>query len=76
MNYRNSQIYVQRQINRIFYKYKKFVKTYVDDVVVFFQLLKKHFRHFNQVFDFFVKMNIVFKSFKIYFEYSFVFLLN
>ena len=76
MSYRNSQAYVQRQIDRIFYKYKKFVKAYVDDVVVFFQSLKKHFRHFNQVFGFFVKMNIVFKSFKIYFGYSFVFLLD
>ena len=47
MKYRNFQIYVQRQIDKLFYKYKHFVKTYVNNIIMFFQLLKKHFRHLN-----------------------------
>ena len=43
---------------------------------MFFQLLKKHFRHLNQVFNLFAKMNVMFKSFKIYFKYFSMFLLN
>ena len=76
MKYRNFQIYVQRQIDKLLYDYKHFVKTYVDDVIMFFQSLKKHFRHLNQIFDLFAKMNVMFKSFKIYFEYFSMFLLN
>ena len=36
MKYRNSQIYVQKQIDKLLYEYKHFVKTYVDDVIIFF----------------------------------------
>ena len=71
MKYRNFQIYVQKQIDKLLYEYKHFVKTYVDDVIMFFQSLKKHFRYLNQIFNFFAKMNVMFKSSKIYFEYFF-----
>ena len=76
MKYRNFQIYVQKQIDKLLYEYKHFVKTYVDNVIIFFQSLKKHFRHLNQIFDLFAKINVMFKSFKIYFEYFLMFLLN
>ena len=35
MKYKNSLVYVQRQIDRLFRAYRKFVKTYVDDIVIF-----------------------------------------
>ena len=76
MRYRNFQTYVQKQIDRLFYEYRHFAKTYVDDVIVFFQSLKEHLRHLNQVFSLFAKMNVVLKSFKIYFEYLSVSLLD
>ena len=40
MKYRNSQIYVQKQIDKLLYEYKHFVKTYVDNIIMFFQSLK------------------------------------
>ena len=43
---------------------------------MFFQSLKKHFRYLNQIFNLFAKINVMFKSFKIYFEYFSIFLLN
>ena len=70
MNFRNNSIYVQRQINRILRVFRVFVKVYVNDIVVFNHSLKKHFRHFNQMFALFDKFNIVFKSSKIYLNYS------
>ena len=43
---------------------------------MFFQSLKKYFRYLNQIFNLFAKINVMFKSFKIYFEYFLMFLLN
>ena len=76
MKYRNFSTYVQRQINIIFRKYKHFAKTYVNDIVVFFNFLKKHFRHLNLIFVLFKKYNIVIKIFKIYLDYFSISLLK
>ena len=48
----------------------------MNDIVVFNYLFEKHLRYFNQIFSFFVKLNIVLKSFKIYFNYSIILLFN
>ena len=76
MNFKNLSIYVQKQIDRFFRSYKNFVKTYVDDIVIHFDILKKHFSHFRQVFDMFVENNISIKSKKIFIDYLIVHLLN
>ena len=68
--------YIQRQINTIFRVYRKFVKIYVNNIIVFSQTLKKHIKHFTKIFVFFDQMNIVLKSFKIFLRYSFVSLLK
>ena len=74
--YRNSFVYVQRQINSILRKYWHFVKTYVNDIIVFSNSLKKHLRHLNQIFVFFKRMNIALKVNKIFFDYFIISLLN
>ena len=76
INYRNSLIYVQRQINFILKNYRHFVKIYVDDIVVFFNSLKKHLRHFNQIFILFKRMNIALKFIKTFLKYFTISLLN
>ena len=76
MSYRNSSTYVQRQINIILRKYRHFVKTYVDDIIIFFNSLKKHFHHLMQIFALFKKYNIAIKTSKIYLSYFFIVLLN
>ena len=76
MKYRNSSIYVQRQIDIILRKYRHFVKAYVDDIVIFFNTLKKHLKHLTFIFALFKKYNIVIKTFKIYFDYFIIALLN
>ena len=76
MKYRNSSVYVQRQIDIILRKYRHFVRAYVDDIVIFFNTLKKHLKHLTFIFALFKKYNIVIKTFKIYFDYSIIVLLN
>ena len=61
----NNPVYVQKLIDGLL-KLLKFVKAYVDDVVIFNQILQKHAEHFNQTFGFFNKMNIVLKPYKSY----------
>ena len=76
IKYRNSSIYVQRQIDKILRKYRHFAKTYVDDIIVFFNFLEKHLKHLNLIFVLFKKYNIVIKLFKTYLNYSILFLLE
>ena len=42
MNFRNSSIYVQRKIDQLLRKYRVFAKIYVNDVIIFNKILKKH----------------------------------
>ena len=66
MNYKNTEIYVQRQMNNLMKSFRKFVKVYIDDVIIFNNTLKKHLGHFHQVFQLFDHVNITFKTKKIY----------
>ena len=76
MNFKNSSTYVQKQIDRFFRSYKDFVKVYVDDIVIHFDILKKHLSHFRQIFDMLVENNISIKSKKTFISYSIVHLLS
>ena len=75
MNYRNSSTYVQKQVDKLLRDYF-FARKYVNDIVVFFNSLEKHLRHFNEIFALFKRYNIVIKSFKTYLDYSIVQLLD
>ena len=76
MNYKNSFVYVQRQIDRLFRSFRAFVKTYVDDIVVHSNILQKHLTHLKQIFDMFRVNNIFIKSKKTFIDYSTVHLLD
>ena len=76
MKYKNSSVYVQRQINSMFKSFKKFIRAYVNNIVMFLNSLKKHFRHFIQIFKLFEKMNIIIKISKMFLKYSTIALLD
>ena len=76
MNFRNSSIYVQRQTDRLLRDYRDFIKTYVNDIVMFNKTLNEHLKHLIKVFNLFERINIAIKFFKIYLDYSSVTLLN
>ena len=76
MNFKNSSVYVQRQIDRLFRKHRKYARVYVNDIIVFFRIQKKHEIHLRSVFEILKQNNIFIKSIKIFIDYSFVFLFD
>ena len=66
----NLAIYVQQQIDLIFKFFKNFARAYVNDVVIFFNFLKKYLHHFIQTFTLFEKMNVIIKVNKTFLKYS------
>ena len=76
MKYKNSSTYVQRQIDRLLRKQKKYVRVYVNDIVIFFNIKKKHEVHFRFVFAILKINNIFIKSTKTFLSYFNVFLLK
>ena len=76
INFRNNSTYVQRQINRILRKYRAFARAFVNDIVVFNKILKKHFEYLKKIFALFQRMNITFKINKTYLSFFFVVLLD
>ena len=69
MSYRNSSVYVQRQIDRIL-RFFDFVRAYVNDIVVFFNTLKNHLTHFRQIFQILSVNNISINLKKAFLSYS------
>jgi hypothetical protein len=68
MRHRNTSAYVQREMNNILREYS-WVKTYIDNVIVFSKTLKEHLEHLNHLFALFEKLNITLKTKKTYLEY-------
>ena len=69
MKYKNSSIYVQWQVDRLLRSYRNYAKVYVNDIVIHFEILKKHFRHFRKIFNVFTINNIFIKSKKTFIDY-------
>ena len=76
MNYKNSSVYVQRQIDRLLRSFRAFAKTYVDDIVVHSNILQEHLAHLKQIFDMLRANNISIKSKKTFIDYPTVHLLD
>ena len=69
INFKNNSTYVQRQIDRLLRKHCEFVKTYMNDIMIFNKTLDEHLFHLNIIFQLFKYMNIVIKSIKTYLNY-------
>ena len=76
MSYKNSSIYVQRQIDRLLRSYRTFAKTYVNDIVIHFSILQKHLAHLTKIFDMLRINNIFIKFKKIFIDYLIVHLFD
>jgi hypothetical protein len=76
MKYKNSFVYVQRQIDRLLRVYRKFVKTYVDDIVIFSRIWQKHVNYLRQIFIKLINVIIFIKSIKTFIDYSLMQFLN
>ena len=76
MSYKNSSVYVQRQIDRILRKHRHYARAYVDDIVIFSKSLSKHVTHFKKIFVILNASHISIKSAKVFIDYSTVNLLK
>ena len=76
MNFRNLLIYVQRKIDQLLRKYCVFARIYINDVIIFHKILKKHILYLTIIFELFIKLRINLKFFKTYLSFFFVILLD
>ena len=76
INYKNSSIYVQRQINCLFRAFRHFARIYVDDIIIFSKTKKEHETHLRKIFVVLTKNNIFIKLIETFFDYSSIFFLN
>ncbi len=63
-------------INRILWQQRLYIKVYVNDIVIFFNMLKEHLNYLYNVFDILDKMKIYFLLKKFYLTYLFIQLLS
>lgn len=68
MKYRNSIIYVQRQMNTLL-RQLEFVRVYIDVIVVRSKSLEKYIDYLRQLFELFVDKNISLNFNKIFLNY-------
>ena len=68
INFRNLSTYVQKQIDEILCSNEN-AKVYIDDIVIFFKILKKHLTHLKKTFDILRTNNILIKLIKLFIEY-------
>ena len=76
MKYKNFSAYVQRQINRLLRRFRRFARIYVNDIVIFSKTIEKHVVYLRSIFDMLQHNNIFIKFNKVFLNYSFVILLN
>ena len=69
-------IYVQKQINNYLQLFKKFIKIYIDNIIIFSRIFQNHLQHFKKMFTLFKKLHIILNSKKSYFEFLIINLLD
>ena len=76
IKYKNNLTYIQKQINRLLKRFRRFVRVYVNDIIIFFKTTKKHVQHLRFVFVILQHNNISIKFNKTFLDYFFVVLLK
>ena len=76
IEFQNSSFYVQQIINQIFQSHYKYVKAYIDNIVIFFKSLLKYINYLNAVLSIFERLDIILKLIKFFFDYLSVQLLE
>ena len=76
MKYKDSSLYVQRQTDAMLKSFKKFIKTYVDNIIIYSRILIEHVIHLIKIFDLFRIKRINLAFIKSYLKYSSITLLG
>ena len=76
MSYKESFFYSQWIMNKIFWLYKDFAQSYINDLIIFSKILKNHKKHFSIIFFLFDRFEISLNKVKTYFRYLFIIFLD
>ncbi len=63
-------------INRILQQQRLYIRIYINDIVIFFNMLKEHLNHLYNIFNILNKMKICLSLKKFYLAYLFIQLLS
>ena len=75
MNYKKFSFYVQRQMNKLL-RELLFVKTYMNDIVIFSHILNEHLVHLLMMFKLLRNKKVSLTLIKFFVNYSSIILLN
>ena len=76
MRYKESSSYVQRQTDKLLKSFKHFAKAYVDNIIVFSRIMKKHLKHLETIFKLFREKRVSLASTKSILAYLSIILLR
>ena len=69
IEYKNSLLYVQKKMNKLFQSFWVFTQDYIDNIVIFLKTLMKHLMHLKTIFNTFNEMRISIKEIKFFIDY-------
>lgn len=76
ISYKNSFSYVQYQTNRMLHLYKKFVKIYINNIIVYSRTLLKYLIRLQKIFELFRLKYVSLTFIKFFLSYSLIFRIN
>ena len=76
MKFKNFLSYVQRQIENLLYFHRQYIRTYVDDIVIFSKTLNEHLAHLRIIFALLNVKDVTLSVKKNFIDYSTITLLN
>jgi hypothetical protein len=76
MSFKNSLAYTQRRIDIILRNIKHFCRTFIDDIIIFSNILEKHLDHLSKIFQFSLNNDIKLNSCKTFLNFSSIALLE
>ena len=59
-------------MNEFLHSYRYFAKCYINNIMIFFYIIKEHFEHLKTIFAFFIRFKIILESKKLYLSYSLI----
>jgi hypothetical protein len=76
MSFKNSLVYAQRRINIILRDIKSFCRAFINDIIIFSNILNEHLKHLSRVFQRLLDHDIKLNSCKTFLNFSSIALLS
>ena len=76
INFKNSFAYIQRQTNLFFKNIREFAKIFINDIIIFSRIRKKHLKHLKTIFQRLFSYDVTLNLTKAFLNFSFLILLN